>query len=119
MCAHAGIETLPLAVHISLLQDALPVVMATAWALATSYTQSPEHISEQQLQARQQKIQGGHDMRGSVALETCTKALYIQACGQVSSWIIHAVQMNAVPEASAAAALVSSLVLPEMEHCRV
>lgn len=99
---------MPHAVHVSLLQDALPAVMATAWELAVGCTQTAQLESQHQLWASGQ-VQSGEYSKGELGPEAFPKLLYIQSCGQLIGIVLRSASLDALREASAAAALVSSL----------
>lgn len=82
--------------------------MATAWELAICCTTQSQHTSHQKLQACGQ-CQSGQDIKDCPEPETFPKLLYIQVCGELAGVILKSVSCDALPEASAAAALVSSL----------
>jgi hypothetical protein len=114
-----GMDALPLEVHTCLLQDALPVVMATAREVSMCCTSKSGSFPQQPELQDCEQLQDDPRMERYLELETISKLLYLRACGHLAAWIVRHVSLDALLHSSAAAGLVSPLrsALPIWLHC--
>ena len=93
--------------HGSLLQDALPIVLATAWELAVCATTRVQYEPQASTQGQQEG-----DAQHQIDDQSFSKLLYVQACGHLAGHVLSTVSCEALCETSAGAALVSQLDTP-------